>query len=358
MHNPPMRRRAWGTRDARSLIAFAWLLSLPLASAGQELKTAPIGDLTLESGEVLRDCRVGYRTYGRLDAQRSNAVAFPTWFAGRSDELADYIGPGRWIDDSRYFVVALDALADGVSSSPSNSPLQPRMRFPRISVADMVESQHRLLTRVLHLEHLRAVVGSSMGGMQTFQWLVSYPDFMDRAVAVVGSPRLAAYDLLLWRAQIDAIENAPEWKNGDYDQQPATAAVAALDSLALTSPGSFNREVTRDGLPGVLAQARKDVAEFDANDRLRQLQAMLAHDVSARFGGSMERAAAMVKARALVIVSRQDHMVTPGPALEFARLVRAGLIELQGDCGHLAAECESPSVVPVIAAFLADQPIQ
>ncbi len=82
----------------------------------------------------------------------------------------------------------------------------------------MVESQHQLLTRVLHINHLHAVIGISMGGMQTFQWAVAYPGFMDKAIPLVGSPRLAPYDLLLLQTWVDAIE--PVWKHGDYTEQP------------------------------------------------------------------------------------------------------------------------------------------
>jgi homoserine O-acetyltransferase len=89
------------------------------------------------------------------------------------------------------------------------------MSFPKFTLRDSVNSQYHLLTSVLKINHVKAVVGVSMGGMQTFQWLV-YPDFMDLGVPVVGSPRLAAYDLLLWQAQIDAIMNDAAWNNGNY----------------------------------------------------------------------------------------------------------------------------------------------
>src|SRR5262249_45195871 len=156
----------------------------------------------------------------KLDAARSNAILLTTWFTGTTANLADLIGPGRLADSSRFFVIAVDALADGVSSSPSNSKAQPRMRFPRVTIADMVRSQHALVRRVLRIEKLHAVMGISMGGMQVFEWAVSYPKMLERAVAIVGSPRLAAYDLLLWQAELDAIFADPEWKGGDCARQP------------------------------------------------------------------------------------------------------------------------------------------
>ena len=104
-------------------------------------------------------------------------VLVPTWLAGTTSDLKDLFGSGQLVDASIYFVVAIDSLSNGVSASPSNSRRQPRMKFPKITIRDMVNSQYQLVTKVLHLDHVRAVVGLSMGGMQTFEWIVSYPDF-------------------------------------------------------------------------------------------------------------------------------------------------------------------------------------
>jgi homoserine O-acetyltransferase len=339
----------------KNLLRAALSLLLPLLAAGvasaREQKFAELGDFRLESGEVIKGCRVGYRTFGTLNKEKSNVILFPTWASGTTEQLASNFGQGRLVDTTKFYVVAVDALGNGVSSSPSNSTAQPRMKFPRFSVRDMVNTQHRLLTRVLGIEHVRAVVGISMGGMQTFQWLVSYPDFMDRAVSVVGSPRLAPYDLLLWQAQIDAITNDPGWRGGEYTANPARSAEYQFGALLLTTPEEFNRRMTREKLFEELERA-KTLKGFDANDKIRQDQAMMAHDVSAAFGGSLERAAAAVRARVLVVVATRDHVVTPGPAVEFARLLKAQLLTLEGDCGHLAPGCESQKVNPVVAEFL------
>jgi homoserine O-acetyltransferase len=317
-------------------------------------RIADIGDLELANGQVLRDCRVGYRTFGRLDAKRSNAVLFPTWFGGTTEHLTDLVGPGKLVDSKVFYVITVDALANGVSTSPSNSKLQPRMHFPEIGVRDMVASQHALLTRVLHITRLRAVVGISMGGMQAFEWAVSHPAFIDRAVAIVGSPRLAAYDLLLWQSELDAIFADPEWKGGDYTAQPLLRVVQEIQELALSTPERYNRANSRQAfLAGI---GKRVPPTLDAVDRVRQLQAMMTHDVSAPFAGSMDKAIAQMKAPLLVVVDARDHMVTPDPALDFAATAKARVLKLDTDCGHLAPTCERAKIAAAISDHLADHP--
>src|SRR5947209_3072421 len=310
--------------SARATLLLGLLLTA-IGTSAQEQQFARLSDFRLESGAVIRDCRIDYRTFGALNQDRSNAILVPTWASGTTEQLMSNFGQGRLVDTTKYYVIAVDALGNGVSSSPSNSTLQPRMNFPRFTVRDMVNTQHELLTKVLHIDHLKAVMGISMGGMQTFQWLVSYPAFMAKAVPIVGSPRLAPYDLLNWQTQIDAIMNDAGWQNGNYTREPARAAEYEFGALLLTTPDEFNRRMTREKVSAEIAQA-KTVKGFDANDKIRQDQAMMALDVSAPFNGSLARAAATVKARVLVVVATRDHTVTPGPALEFARLLGAQVL--------------------------------
>ena len=109
------------------------LFALPLFAQDGQQKFATLGDFKLISGEVIRDCRIGYRTFGRLNTEKSNVILFPTWSMGTTEQLQGNVGPAKLADSSKYFVVLMDALANGISSSPSNSSLQPRMKFPRIT---------------------------------------------------------------------------------------------------------------------------------------------------------------------------------------------------------------------------------
>lgn len=340
---------------ARLLAAVVAATSVYAADPVPALQTASLGDLRLESGQVIHDCRITYRTFGKLNPAKSNAVLFPTWFTGRSDDLAPNIGAAGLVDPAQFFVIAVDALGDGLSSSPSNSTEQPRMRFPQFTIGDMVNSQHRLVTEVLGITHLRAVIGISMGGMQTFAWIVAYPDFMDKAVPVVGSPRLTSYDLLLWQSEADAIEEDAGWKDGNYNTPPPLRSVAEIHALALTTPAYRVREISRAAFPQFLKQVdASGLGKMDPNDWLRQLQAMMSQDVARPYGESMRDAAARVKAKVLVVAATQDHMVNPTPALEFADLLHAATIRMESDCGHLAPGCEQASVNPKVRAFLSE----
>jgi len=330
-------------------VFFAFLLCITAFAAEQQF--AHLGNFRLSSGEVIRDCRIGYRTWGTLNADKSNAILFPTWAGGRTEQLEDTV-KGMPLKD--YFVIGADAFSNGVSSSPSNSRLQPRMQFPKVAIRDMATAEHDLLTHVLHIGHLKAVMGISMGGMQTFQWMVQYPDFMDKAIPIVGSPRLAPYDLMDWQAQIDALTDSVAWNGGNYKENPAPVSEAEYWALVLTTPEHYNAHTTRQQALESIAKARHEHGGVDANDKIRQCQAMMSMDVSEEFGGQLDKAAAAVKAKALIIVARQDHVVTPGPALEFARYLHAQTVELEDDCGHLASSCEADKVAAAVGRFLSE----
>jgi homoserine O-acetyltransferase len=190
----------------KRLLPFLFFYASAAFAADGALQMASLGDFKTESGQVIRDCRIGYRTYGALKADRSNVIVVTTWFGGTTAGLSGWIGAGKLYDSSKYYVVAIDALSDGVSSSPSNSSAQRGADFPAISMGDLVRSQHQVLTRELGLEHVHAVSGLSMGGMQALQWAVSFPDFMDKVIPIVGTPKQTAYDLLLWKTELALIE--------------------------------------------------------------------------------------------------------------------------------------------------------
>lgn len=329
-----------------SICAIVFLFST-LAVAEGEQQFANLGTCKVESGETIQDCRIGYRTWGKLNEQRSNVVVLFTWFTGNTSML---VGE-KHVDPAKYYVVAIDALADGVSSSPSNSTAQPRKQFPRITIADMVETEHRLLTEALNLKHVHAVMGGSMGAMQALQWSVQFPDFMDVVIAISGSTQLTPHDLLFARAEKQAILDSKEWNDGNYKAPLHIAAVEDIQHLELESPDKLNQEITRE-LFDAEAEKMEQSENFDPSDRLRQLEAVMALDVSKKFAGRMEDAARAVKARMLIIISTRDLMVNPAPALHFAELLHVEALKLDSNCGHLAAGCRGDLVVPAVQKAL------
>jgi homoserine O-acetyltransferase len=225
------------------------------------------------------------------------------------------------------------------------------MQFPKFTIRDMVESEYRLATEVLGLKHVHAVMGISMGGMQTFQWVVSHPDFMDRAIPIVGSPQLTSTDLLLWTAELRALRNDPAWKEGNYEGHPNLQTVLDIHEFALTTPTHIANETPRANFKSWLEKSEAD-NNFDWNDWHRQLEAMLSQDVARDDAGSLAAAVKRVKAKLLIVASEQDHMVNPIPAKEFGKLVGARMVILTGDCGHIATGCEADKMNPAVQAFL------
>jgi len=219
-----------------ALLACASLSSAQSKPFDNAHKFADLRDLKLQSGATIHNFSLAYRTLGTLNAAKSNAILWPTWLGGRTQNLLPYVGPANVVDATKYFVILADSIGNGTTTSPSKSKLQPRMQFPKFTIGDMVESEHRLLTEILHIAHLRAVMGVSIGGMQTFEWLAAYPDFMDFAIPMEGSPQSTSYDRLLWTAQIDALELDPEWKsgNGTAPMVRGTAVYSEIGSLNVT----------------------------------------------------------------------------------------------------------------------------
>ena len=310
------------------------------AARDGELRIAALGTCKLESGAVIEDCRIGYRTYGRLDAAKSNAVLQSTWFSGTTEPLAEAV-PDKLVDTKRFFLVLVEALGSGVSSSPSNSTKQPRLAFPRFTIRDMVETQRRLLREVLHVEKLHTVLGISMGGMQAYEWAVSHPDEVARVIPIAGTPQLTATDLLFWHSELDLLDDSATYAKGEYKGRPAIPALREMHWFALTTPPHRNAETSRAAYPAWRAGIAGNAA-FDWNDWHRQLEAMIAHDVA--HGGDLASAAKKVKARALVLVADRDQMVNPGPSKFFAEAMGEGqatFVSLDTPCGHMFPGCEA-----------------
>jgi homoserine O-acetyltransferase len=329
------------------LFAYGFCYAQPAADRQQ---SAPIGDLQLESGKIITNCSIGYRMFGKLNPAKSNAVLFLTWFGGNSNNVAD-MSPWQAIDTTRYCLIIIDALGDGVSSSPSNSVKQHGRAFPVFSIRDMVQSEHAFVTRSLGISHAKAVMGISMGGIQTFQWAVSYPDFMDDLVTIVGSPKPTSYDLMLYTTYRTIIDSDAGFNHGNYKTNPNIPLANMLWELFLTTPTNRVNSTSPSGFADWLKFAQTKPTG-DYNDIFYQITAVIGHDISKPFNGSMQEAATHVKAQMLIISSRQDHMVNPAPAIEFSKLVRAKLVLIDSDLGHLISNFGDEQIKESVIALL------
>ncbi len=318
--------------------------------ASAHLQYALIGDFKLENGRSIDQCKIAYQTFGKLNKEKNNAVLFPTWFTGTSMNLLPFV-PGKLIDTNKFYLILVDALGDGLSTSPSNSHTQPGIKFPAFSIHDMVESEYVLLTAHLNIHHLYAVSGVSMGGMQSFQWAVSYPDFMDKIIPISGSPQLNAPDLLLWNGELQGIQNDTAYHDGHYTGHPPMPAVTIQHEFAVHTPAWFADTVSRDSFD-VWLNRKIANDQFDWNDRVYQLRAMIGLDIAKNQGGSLQNAAKQIRAKMLIIVGGQDHMVNPSPAIKMAGFLNARLLILKTDCGHTVLDCELEKIIAAVHQFL------
>jgi len=325
------------------IILLAALLSV--CSFSQEQKFADLGDLKLISGEIIKNCRIGYRTAGVLNESKTNVIVYPTWFGGKSESIINV--SGRLLDTTKYFIIAVDALGDGVSSSPSNSPEQRDSLFPEITIKDMVNSQYELLTRIMGLNHIHGIIGGSMGGMQVFQWVVSFPDYMNKAIAYVGTPQLTSFDLMLWRAEILAIE---QWEENGGDRVALAEVISTIHNLLITTPEQKNQKVDRNSFEKYLEDLHTGFRKsFEPYNWKRQLSAMCAHDISV--DGSLQAAAERIDTDFFIIIGSEDLIVNPVPASEFADKYKFRKYVFGNNCGHLAPGCEFEVFAGLVKSF-------
>ncbi|WP_421988940.1 alpha/beta fold hydrolase [Roseococcus sp.] len=358
----------------RRVLACAWLCGLALlptawAHAPNQAphQSFAMGDLRLESGEAIRDFAISYVTHGTLNAERSNAILMVTAISGNHHRLDFLIGPGKALDTDRYFIIATDAIGNGLTTSPSNSRAQPRMQFPRFTIRDMVASQHRLLTEHLGINHVVAVVGPSMGGMQVLQWGVSHPAFMDSLVAMVPLARTPAWTVAVLDASRQAIMLDPAWNAGNYTAPPERGIRLwrdILSFLAARAPEMYRDQFPNapmEVLPWLRAQEASLINAFDANDWLYQTWAYERHDIGATPGmnGDLVAALRAIRARTLVLHGTGDLLnpeYEPIDAARFIRDVRVLRISPGTITGHASAGGGNPADVDFlnreVGAFL------
>jgi len=261
---------------------FAVVASLAARAADYQAPadgTFVVKDFQFKSGERLPEVKLHYYTLGTPQKDASgkvhNAVLIlhGTGGTGRQFLTANFGGvlfvPGGLLDASKYFIILPDNVGHGGSSKPSNGL---HMRFPHYEYDDMIELQYRLLTQGLGVNHLRLVMGTSMGGMHTWLWAEQHPDFMDAAMPLASQPiEIAGRNRMMRRMVLDDIRTSPDWNNGEYQQQPhgLAAALGVLLFMGSAPLRMQKEEPTREKADAFLEERiAQGMKTTDANDML------------------------------------------------------------------------------------------
>lgn len=293
------------------------LLLLPRPGAAQGV--APVeGDavfrnFTFTSGETLPELRIHYRTLGtpQKDAQGRvrNAVLIMHGTGGTGAQFlgrnfaGELFGPGQPLDAAKYYIILPDDIGHGGSSKPSDGL---RAKFPRYGYVDMVRAEHRLVTETLGVNHLRLVMGTSMGGMHTWMWGSMYPDLMDALMPLASLPTQISSRNRAWRrVAIDAVRNDPQWQGGNYTTQPQSLRTVA-QMLWLVSSNTVRRQKDAPTLADADRVLDAYVANYlktvDANNILYALEASRDYDP----GPGLEKITAP-----LVAINFADDIINP-----------------------------------------------
>jgi homoserine O-acetyltransferase len=334
------------------------LLAVPAAFAGAPVPVplaegphpehliANLGEFKMQSGDAIKDFKVSYVTYGKLNKAKSNAILVMHPFIS-DHHMYDFLtGPGKALDPERYFIVAPDFISNslvrqGVTTGPTNSGL--RMDFPWITVLDSVNADYRLLKDYLGIDHVLAVVGPSIGAMKAYQFAVSYPTYISGAIAVAGSPVTSPRMRWVLRNAMDIIELDSGWQGGNYQLNPSGGLVTALMAWLpyLYSEKWFAQNVRTAEQARELRKTWQEILTVyfpqDARDVYYQMQMWANFNIgnSPGFNGDAQAALRSIKARILLISSPQDQMISP-EEIAFAKnaIPSAAHIEIDSISGH------------------------
>ncbi|KAK9909948.1 hypothetical protein WJX75_009924 [Coccomyxa subellipsoidea] len=308
-----------------------------------------LGDFKLICGITLRKAKLAYKAWGTINADKSNAIVYPTWYSGRHWENDWLIGPGMALDPAKYFIMVINMFGNGLSSSPSNTPPPfDRARFPQIAVQDNVRAQHQLVTEKFGITSLECVVGWSMGAGQSFQWAVSYPDMMKTILPFCGSARTSQHNKVFLEGVKAALTADSKFQGGWYSPEdpPVTGLRAAARVYAgwgFTQAFYWHekwREMGYTSLEDFLVGFWEGFfLARDPNNLLTMLSTWTNGNVgnTPGFDGSVEKALASIKAKAIVMPAEVDlYFPVADEEYEVSHMKNAELRVIPGVWGHFA----------------------
>lgn len=303
-----------------------------------------IGDLPLEEGGTLADCRLAVATHGTLNAARDNAILVPTWYSGTSKIIEQvFIGPGRALDPQKYFIVVVNQIGSGLSTSPHNSS---GPDFPKVRIADDVRAQHRLVTERFGLTRLALVVGGSMGAQQTYEWAVRYPEFVARAAPIAGTARNTEHDFVFGDTLVEAITTDPGFRDGRYES-PADVAAGLKRHARIWTVMGWSTDFFRANRHRTLGFASMQefvdgfmagyFAPMDPNNLLAMAWKWQRGDVSRQTGGDLAAALGRIQAKTFVMPISHDMFFPPADCEAEQRLIPGSAFRpIYSIDGHLA----------------------
>lgn len=325
-----------------------------------------IGDLQLEEGEVLKDCRLAVATHGALNAAKDNAILIPTWYSGTSKIMSDvYVGPGHALDPERYYIVIVNQIGNGLSSSPHNTAGPQGMAgFPRVRIADDVKAQHRLLTEFLGIDKLALVVGGSMGAQQTYEWAVRYPDMVQRAAPIAGTAQNTLHDFLFAETLVEAITSDPGFQKGFYGSsgdvlQGLTRHAKMWGVMGWSTEFYSQKRHEQLGFGSLGAFVSDFMVEYfrvmDPNALLTMAWKWQRGDVARNTGGDLAAALGRIKAKTFVMPIDQDMFFPPIDCERECTLIPgAEFRQIKSIDGHLALFGADPGFMPQVDRHLSE----
>lgn len=303
-----------------------------------------IGALDLEEGGRLPECKLAVATHGTLNAAKDNAILVPTWYSGTSKIIEQvYVGPGRALDPQKYFIVVVNQIGSGLSTSPHNSD---GAAFPKVRIGDDVRAQHRLLTEKYGISRLALVVGGSMGAQQTYEWAVRYPQMVQRAAPIAGTAKNTDHDFLFTETLVEAITSDPAFREGEYGQS-ADVAAGLKRHAKMWGVMGWSTEFYQQGRPAALGfpTLREFVDTFmtgyfapmDPSDLLCMAWKWQRGDVSRQTGGDLKAALGRITAKTCVMPISHDMFFTVADCEAEQRLIPGSTFRpLHSIDGHLA----------------------
>lgn len=321
-----------------------------------------LGDVCLQHGGTLPNAKLAYQTYGELNADKSNAIVYPTWYSGQHYDNESLIGQDRALDPSRYFIIVPDMFGNGLSSSPSNTPPpHDRDRFPHVTMHDNVRFQHQLVTEYFGIERLELVTGWSMGAGQTYQWAASHPDMVRRILPFCGAATTSVHNAVFLESIRAALTADAAWQGGRYSEQPVTG----LCAMARVYAGwGFSQQFYREELYRQEPLGYGSLEDFlvgfwegmfrkrDANNLLAMLWTWQHADLG-NTPGYADRAEALagIRARTVLMPAQQDLYFTPEDnERELTHLPGARMQTIPSAWGHFAGS----GINPVDTQFIDD----